>query len=724
VPQLTVDPTDGGAGASIKIRGIGTNGTDAGVSQDVAINFDGVQVNRGQIIREALFDLKDVQVLEGPQALFFGKNSPAGVISIESRGPGSTFEANATASYEFDAQQRVIEAGISDPLTDTLRVRVAIRGTDMRGWIKNDAQEIPNPYYPGNPAPELPGASYTYNSQSEYMGRLTVEYIPADNFTATFRAYGVGEQDKSAWAEAQINHCGEPPYPQSAGLPDPFGSCTLSNHESSGALPRQLTVNSTLWRDGEPYGIFTSNLESLTVEYVKAPITYTSVSGYLDENRQEAGNAGQAVYPFSAYFGQLENFHQLTQEFHAISKFDVPVNFSAGVFYEHSLLGTGAEPLISPYGGPDPTTGRYADWYRVTQQAGNVYSAFGQLRWNVGDQIELAGGARYTYEGKNGYVENTYVLPAVAPLFIPEGKILAGNINENNVSPEATLSWHPRKDMTLYAAYKTGYKSGGFAAPSLLTANFTSASKVIYKPEVARGEEVGLKTMLFDDSLRLTATAYRFNYTNLQISDFVAQTLTQTILNAGKSRTQGIEAEAVARVTHDLTLSAGIGYMDARYISFPNIACYSGQSVGIAKGQCQPALLPDGLPNPIGNTQDLSGEPLAHAPAWTWNTGLEYQTQISDALMFGVGSNLRYSSSYIAAENESIYARQGSFLTLDASARLFRPDNRWQIAMIGRNLTNKLYLQGTLDNAGGAAGDTESTVSRPWQLMLELSYQY
>ena len=54
-----------------------------------------------------MFDLKQVQVLQGPQALFFGKNSPAGVISLTSADPTDRFEAYVTPGYEFEAEQRI-----------------------------------------------------------------------------------------------------------------------------------------------------------------------------------------------------------------------------------------------------------------------------------------------------------------------------------------------------------------------------------------------------------------------------------------------------------------------------------------------------------------------------------------------------------------------------------------------------------------------------------------
>ncbi len=89
IPQVSIDHAASGAGAIITIRGIGSASVDAAIEQEVTVNIDGVPISRGRVIEQAFFDQASVQVLKGPQALYFGKNSPAGVISITSQGPGN-----------------------------------------------------------------------------------------------------------------------------------------------------------------------------------------------------------------------------------------------------------------------------------------------------------------------------------------------------------------------------------------------------------------------------------------------------------------------------------------------------------------------------------------------------------------------------------------------------------------------------------------------------------
>ena len=94
-----------------------------------------------------MFDLEQVAILKGPQALFFGKNSPAGVISITTAGPTKSFEVGGRVGYEFVADEVTGEGHVSGPITDTLGARVAIKYRDAKGWLYNNAQPTTNPFF-------------------------------------------------------------------------------------------------------------------------------------------------------------------------------------------------------------------------------------------------------------------------------------------------------------------------------------------------------------------------------------------------------------------------------------------------------------------------------------------------------------------------------------------------------------------------------------------------
>ncbi len=713
VPQVSIEPTLGAAGAAFTIRGIGSSGTDAGAEQTVAVNLDGVQVSRGQIIRQSLFDLEQVEVLRGPQALFFGKNSPGGVISVTSRGPTSDFEASLRAGYEFNAREKILEGALSGPLTDTIGARLAVRGVSMDGWMRNVAEPINNPFITfAESTAVLPGASYDRNGLKEVLGRFTLEYSPSSDFTATLRLFGSANEYSGDHANAEITNCAIPPLPQTLGVPDPFGDCQLDNVQSNGALPEAEARTVRLFRDGQSYGRYTSYSGSLTLEYSTGPVSLTSVTGLVHYRQQVGEGSLNTVYSNANFNASVDEFDQLSQELRLITDFDAPINLTLGAYYEHNSVDTEGALIIAPHG-PDPRNGSIASSEKLTTSRGDAYSVFGQARWDIFDELELAGGVRYTHEAKRGTALNTFVNTAFPFGFIyaPEGLLFQGRTSANNFSPEVTLAWHPSRSTTLYAAYRTGFKSGGFGAPTLITANIISGSQLVYEPETALGGEVGFKTMLFDDQLRLTGTVYRYDYTNLQLSNFNAASFTQTINNVGGARTQGVELEALWQPTRALTIRGGVGYTHARYTSFPGIACYSGQT---AQTGC----------DPMTGAQDLTGQPLVRAPDWSANAGFNYETSLSEELMIGFNADARYSSGYFTQENNSPFAYQNEYVQIDASARLFTPDDQWTLALIGRNLTDESYAISSFDNPNSPAGEVGSGVSRSRQILLEIRFSY
>ena len=101
VPNVIVGDYKINGGGSLSIRGISSPATQIGFEQPVSVSIDGVQTSAGRVAMLGFFDLKSVEVMRGPQALLFGKNSPAGVISVTSAGATETLEVGGSLGYEF-----------------------------------------------------------------------------------------------------------------------------------------------------------------------------------------------------------------------------------------------------------------------------------------------------------------------------------------------------------------------------------------------------------------------------------------------------------------------------------------------------------------------------------------------------------------------------------------------------------------------------------------------
>jgi outer membrane receptor protein involved in Fe transport len=93
-------------GVQVSIRGIGTTTNDPAIDQTVALNIDGVQMSQGLAYLAGLFDAGQVEVLKGPQSLFYGKSAPGGVIAVRTADPTSAREVIGRAMYEAESRTK------------------------------------------------------------------------------------------------------------------------------------------------------------------------------------------------------------------------------------------------------------------------------------------------------------------------------------------------------------------------------------------------------------------------------------------------------------------------------------------------------------------------------------------------------------------------------------------------------------------------------------------
>lgn len=708
VPQVIIAKTGGGgAGASFAIRGVGSSALDSGIEQTVSVNIDGLQVSRGRLATQGFFDVAQVEVLKGPQALFFGKNSPGGVISLHTNGPTKHLQGYARAGYEFNADERFIEGAISGPISDTLGFRIAARADKMDGYLTNVAGPV---VLPSDPNFIRPGAATRKSPASrEYLGRVTLAWNPTDAFKATLKVFGSDLQNNGETANNEVKCTGKSPQTLDiiAGtvVTDPYGDCTLNGIRSSTALPVGRAANYPGARDGRPYTDYKSILTSLTMDYNMGWAKLTSVSGFYKYN-----NASFDNFDFSAV-GDVWGLNQdissaFSQELRLATNFHSNINFVLGGYFESSKRNTLGNGMIASLG-LDPVTGQYNNWSLISDNHGKTYSIFGQAIWNIVPSLELAGGVRWTKEKKDVLVENTYVHSVFATLNIvnPQGVKINGSFEDDNFSPEATLTWHPNGHTTLYGAYKTGYKSGGFSNPSILSFGQTIAD-LSFNPEKAKGGELGAKGKFIDNRLTLNAALYSYEFTGLQLTSFDAVRVAFSIRNAAAARTKGIEVDAGFAVDSKLNLRGAIGYNRARYLNFLGAPCYNSQS------------------NPNGtaaacSTQDLSGTALVRAPALNVSAGATYDTPLSEKMSLGLSVDGRYTSGYWMQENENPLGYQDGFAILNASVRVRAPDDSWELAFIGKNLTNKYYGVGSQDKTFAPTNEITVSMGRPRELAVQ-----
>ena len=201
--------------------------------------------------------------------------------------------------------------------------------------------------------------------------------------------------------------------------------------------------------------------------------------------------------------------------------------------------------------------------------------------------------------------------------------------------------------------------------------------------------------------LRLNLGLYTYGYSDLQVDFFNSPIFAFQTLTAD-ARTKGVEVEFeyAPRSFDGLNLHGSINYNRARYTRFPDAPCYAGQSQ--AEG-CNVAV-------GAAFRQNLKGQPLSVAPEWTGTLGASYDKPMANGLMLGLSADARYSDSYLASGFGALDSKQSSYVTIDASIRIGAEDEKWQVALVGKNLTNRLYVTGAVDgpSTGGASGGLTS----------------
>ncbi|MDE8653563.1 TonB-dependent receptor [Novosphingobium album (ex Liu et al. 2023)] len=683
VPGLVVGEGAAAAyGAQISLRGVGTSVLNGTVDQSVSLNVDSQQFTQGLAYTAAMFDIGQITVLKGPQALFFGKASPGGVIAIQTADPTPDFEARVRAGYEFVADAKQGEVIVSGPLSDTLGLRLAGRYTRTLGYFRNRAEPIPGL------GGIMPKPRRGTNS-SEGIVRGTALWQPTDRFTARLKV--TYTQNNVDGKSGQFTSCPD-------GITGPGGVPFIGNPDCKldrnfGSVDLDPASFNGIKRGGHQFSDIEQTFGVLELNYdFTDALKLTSVTGYYDVNEQDQFNASSsngAGPPFSSYTHYNRN--DFTQELRLTSDFrDSPVNFTLGAFYQkvkqHKLgiaLGNAALRLPAYFSNGTHSNPEESE------------SLFGQVLWKVTPTLEIAGGARWTHEDRRHVYINLLTSPDPVALAVPQ-------LKSNRVSPELTVTFTPTEDLTIFGALKKGYKSGSFNS----SGSFRPGDDSSFHDEKVKGGEMGLKARFLDRALSFNLSGYYYEYGDLQVGANSQQDtglIVVRTLNAASAKIYGVEMDSSYRPPsiEGLTVRMAASWNHARYGKFTNAPCWGGQTAAQGCNQLFARNANQTPPGPAGavqvngvygfyTSQDLSGRELLRSPDFTATAGFDYEQPIGGGMKLLFASQMRYSSKYFAdillRDNEL----QPAYAKVNANVTLYGPDERWELSLIANNLTDHL----------------------------------
>jgi iron complex outermembrane receptor protein len=738
----------GGQGGNLSIRGIGQLAVDYGAEQPVAFVMDGFSFTRGHIVDVGLFDLADIEVLKGPQTQYFGKNSPSGVIAVTSKSPGDEFEGFVKTSYEFRSEDPTLEFGVSVPVNDKFKIRVAGKGEFMQGgYIKNIGEPVvPNPPELASQGGPSPGPSYKeWPKQKQYIGRVTMVFTPTDNFDATLKVFGsYTHQDDipPVTLYTCADGVGSHPYLNYLfGLiPDPNATCTGKRSFTNNSVmpPMAVQLADKDFNGGTPKGYFNWNsnfLTTLQMNWKIGDITITSVTGFWKANQKEYTN-----YDYSSFATvqslQGEKSHSFNQELRVKSSYDGPVNFMLGGFYEKTarqldapveIFPLGPAPSVippgivaagSPYLVPVPAAyvGTYLTYHQHWDNHIESWSVFGDMTWDILSNLQLDAAVRYTEDNRHStgdqlFNRMDYVFGPGA-VFAPTGTIVNPTTSFHNTSPSVTLSWHPQDDMLVYVAYKTGFQSAGVSNPGTFGAfinNGTSQQRVndtlTFKGSTVKGFEGGIKGNFFG-ILTADADIFDYKYSNLQVVAYDSSTVSFITQNAAGARAKGFEANVTAQVTDALQVHTAIEYSHLQFGTFSTASCYPGQT---ALEGCN-------------GTQDLSGTRYGGGP-WTVSGGFVYDTPVNDAWNLAFTGDVIWYDKGFNVNNQPGTAVP-AYALLNFSARVYQAGGPWDFSLSCTNCANQFYINNVGNKNLAKNGDLVGYLGRPRLITLQATYRW
>lgn len=748
VPALNVQVGGSGAGGQITLRGVGTTNISAAFDSAVSFDFDGVQFSTSRLLQAAFFDVEQIDVLKGPQSLFFGKSATAGVLSVRSANPTADWEIGGKASYEFEEEGYTTGAYISGPITDTLGVRVAAEYQNIDRFVELEA---------GTPSVFADSGKGLEN----FVGRVTLQWDPADNFTANLKLNYNYNFNDSLLGHSDID-CGP-----NGVADDVFFGLTGTRFASNatcdiddGLVPHPdsnpdllVIFPGTTGADrftGQSYNETNTFFARLALDVdLTENFTLSTVSGYLDLENEHLDNFSYVgVRPDGLPAGAPAPFsdalQQYSQEIRLTSDFDGKFNFMVGGYWEsrNQPLQTSQNAFLATFLFPD-SRGVTFDWVADRATKTEALSFFGAGTLDITDKLELSGGVRWTDEQKTHRSSFPFVHEALTflngivggiGLVVPEG-FNTGSIkfSDSNVSPEVTLKYQATPDLNFYASYKTGFKSGGVDNSSLPTASLqlvqpgfaeqfpllfpdpvaareAAVSSLIFESETAQGGEIGMKAIVADGAFRINAAAFFFVFDNLQVQNFDAINTRFLTVNAGELTTKGVEFDwNWQSPVEGLSFSGAVGYTDAEFTD---------------------TFLADPGPDGVGGTADdidIDGRTAARAPKWSGNFAVDWNVPLGDSLALGLGGNAAYSSSYFSGNNNFTDFRQDSFVTLDANISIGDPDGKWKLSLVGANLTDELFANtsgGRPFLEAGVGDDQVVTQNRGRQVFVEAAFKF
>ncbi len=577
VPSLYIESSFGRIYPRYYIRGLGNSDYTYNAQQPVSVVYDDVVVENSVLKSFPVFDVTDVEILRGPQGTLFGRNTPAGVVKIDSVKPSDDYSGFADISYgTFNTLDFTAALG-GAIVPGKLDFRVSLQEERRDDWITNT-----NPY-----------AQYQKHLEgySDFAGRGQLLFKPNDDIDMLLDVDGRLLDGTARVFRANIIQPG-------------------SNNLVGGFKVDEVNINGD---DDQQAGTFGTHF---TLNDDFGPVRLTSISSYEYATTYSRGDVsgGNFLYPppvGTAGGGfpdetadSIPGLAQWTQELRLATTSDGRYYNQGGIFFFHENLRVNSFDF-TPDGAVDIALNQ--------RQATNALGIFDSATYKVTPDLTLGAGVRVGTDHK------TYTVICTLTCTAPPQATVKTNYTGPTFNVDATYAVTPQANV--YARIASGYLSPALDGRNVEYdfGNVAAAKLTEAQAETTTSYEAGIKTSLFDHTLSLNLDAYRWNTDDLQLTAVGGTSNSTQLLNASHAIGQGFEGEFDWAPIPNLLLT-GTGSYNYTEIQDPNLQV-SGCGDGCTMLNQR---------NPVTGFYYINHNALPNAPRWVLNARARYTLPIAD----------------------------------------------------------------------------------------------
>ena len=676
----TTSPISGSSNAAVVfIRGIGQ--TDFVLTSDpgVGIYLDGVYISRAMGGVLDLLDIERVEVLRGPQGTLFGKNTVGGAISVITKKPGPEFELEASVTAGNDDRLDGMLSANIPIIEDSLFLRASLATRNRDGYgdrvltgesmgdVNSDTVRGSLLWLPREDLELTLSADYTTLNEDLPTSSLIVAdpTLGDRNLSSLYNLYAtVGWLDgplyNDSWLTGDQNKSnGTAPVGSEA---DVWGTALTAVWDLPGFSVKSISA----YRKSEPsFGRDTDHSPII--------ILHTSNEMDTDQFSQEFNISGHA---FDDRLDWLVGAYYFSED----GKDHPRISILPAVYAADQEQVNGAGNGNGYLGDPLPEFSVHGD----IETNNSSVALFLHNSYMITDKLSTTFGLRYTDEEKKTLLDVYY--PTTGEKFLPDP-----NSKEtfDDWSPLFGLEYRWSDDLFTYASYSEGFKSGGVVSRYIQPRE----EPIVFEPEEVKNYEIGVKSEWLDQRLRLNAAAFYMDYTDIQVTVF--NNVVPETRNAAEADVYGAELELTALLTEGLLLTGAAGYIDASY---------------------------NNLDDPIDGELEITEDDwFVNTPEWTASLSLEYLFQLAKLGEMTLRLDYSYRDEVANDAANTPELIEDSLTLWNARVSLLSNDEKWDIAIFGRNLTDEDYLISGVSTPG--FGIVEGVYARPREYGLTLKYK-